>query len=99
TQVHVGGDAVNFTLVAGPPNVHDRERGRRAGNKRDYDDLVRLAQHFNCITMLGNQVCAPVELPANTRHLDTYLSNLTLTDKAFHVSAIGAGRARDGIHM
>ncbi|BCH24029.1 trimethylamine methyltransferase family protein [Mesorhizobium sp. L-8-3] len=97
--VHVGGDVVNFTLVAGPPNVHDRERGRRSGNKRDYDDLVRLAQHFNCITMLGNQVCAPVELPANTRHLDTYLSNLTLTDKAFHVSAIGAGRARDGIHM
>jgi trimethylamine--corrinoid protein Co-methyltransferase len=97
--VHVGGDVVNFTLVAGPPNVHDRERGRRVGNRRDYDDLVRLAQHFNCITMLGNQVCAPVELPASTRHLDTYLSNLTLTDKAFHVSAIGAGRARDGINM
>ncbi len=39
---------------------------------RDYCDLVRLAQHFNCIHMLGNQVCAPVELPANiapSRHL------------------------------
>jgi len=32
--------------------------------------------------MLGNQVCAPVELPANSRHLDTYLANLTLTDKS-----------------
>jgi trimethylamine--corrinoid protein Co-methyltransferase len=97
--VHVGGNTINFTLVAGPPNVHDLEQGRRAGNIRDYDDLVRLAQHFNCITMLGNQVCAPVELPANTRHLDTYLSNLTLTDKAFHVSAIGRARALDGITM
>lgn len=98
-QVPLGGDAISFTLVAGPPNVHDMERGRRAGNYRDYCDLIRLAQHFNCITMLGNQVCAPVELPANSRHLDTYRANLTLTDKSFHVSAIGRGRALDGISM
>lgn len=98
-RVHLGGDDVAFTLVAGPPNVHDMERGRRAGNLRDYRDLVRLAQHFNAITMLGNQVCAPVELPANSRHLDTYLANLTLTDKSFHLSAIGSGRALDGISM
>jgi len=97
--VHLGGDTINFTLVAGPPNVHDMERGRRAGNYRDYCDLIRLAQHFNCIHMLGNQVCAPIELPANSRHLDTYLANLTLTDKSFHVSAIGRGRALDGISM
>jgi trimethylamine--corrinoid protein Co-methyltransferase len=97
--VHLGGNDINFTLVAGPPNVHDMERGRRPGNYRDYCDLVRLAQHFNCIHMLGNQVCAPVELPAHTRHLDTYFANLTLTDKAFHVSAIGRGRALDGVAM
>lgn len=97
--VDIGGDAISFTLVAGPPNVHDMERGRRAGNLADYRDLVRLAQHFNCIHMLGNQVCAPMELPAGTRHLETYRANLTLTDKAFHVSAIGAGRALDGVRM
>jgi trimethylamine--corrinoid protein Co-methyltransferase len=97
--VPIGGDAISFTLVAGPPNVHDMERGRRAGNHKDYCDLIRLAQHFNCITMLGNQVCAPIELPANSRHLDTYFANLTLTDKSFHVSAIGRGRALDGIAM
>ncbi|WP_292142797.1 trimethylamine methyltransferase family protein, partial [Mesorhizobium sp.] len=83
--IHLGGNTINFTLVAGPPNVHDMERGRRAGNLRDYQDLVRLAQHFNCVHMLGNQVCAPIELPANSRHLDTYFANLTLTDKSFHV--------------
>lgn len=97
--VPLGGNAISFTLVAGPPNVHDMERGRRAGNMADYCDLIRLAQHFSCITMLGNQVCAPVELPANSRHLDTYLANLTLTDKAFHISAIGRGRALDGVAM
>jgi trimethylamine--corrinoid protein Co-methyltransferase len=97
--VQLGGNAINFTLVAGPPNVHDMERGRRSGNMPDYENLVRLAQHFNCITMLGNQVCAPVELPANSRHLDTYRANLVLTDKSFHVSAIGRGRALDGISL
>ena len=98
-QVIIGGNDINFTLVAGPPNVHDRLRGRRSGCRRDYRDLVRLSQYFNVIGMLGNQVCAPMELPANTRHLDTYFDNLVLTDKAFHVSAIGAGRALDGIAM
>lgn len=98
-KVRLGGNVINFTLAAGPPNVHDRERGRRAGNMDDYCDLVRLAQHFNAIQMLGNQVCAPIELPANSRHLDTYLANARLTDKCFHVSAIGRGRAVDGAAM
>jgi trimethylamine--corrinoid protein Co-methyltransferase len=98
-RVTLGGNAINFTLAAGPPNVHDRVRGRRAGNMDDYRDLVRLAQHFNAIHLLGNQVCAPIELPANTRHLDTYRANLTETDKCFHVSAIGRGRAVDGAAM
>jgi trimethylamine--corrinoid protein Co-methyltransferase len=97
-QLMFGGNIINFTLVAGPPNVHDFERGRRAGNLRDYHELVSLAQHFNCIHMLGNQVCAPIELPANTRHLDTYFANLTLTDKPFHVSAIGRGQGAGWHH-
>jgi trimethylamine---corrinoid protein Co-methyltransferase len=98
-RVTLGGNHVNFGLVAGPPNVHDCERGRRAGNLRDYCDFVRLAHYFNVIHLLGNQVCAPVELPANSRHLDTYRANLLYSDLCFHCTAIGAGRARDGIEM
>ncbi len=94
-----GGNHVNFGLVAGPPNVHDCQRGRRAGNFQDYCDFIRLAQYFNAIHLLGNQVCAPVELPANTRHLDTYRANLRYSDQVFHCSAIGSGRALDGIRM
>jgi trimethylamine--corrinoid protein Co-methyltransferase len=97
--VSLGGNRINFGLVAGPPNVHDFERGRRAGNYRDYCDFIRLAHYFNTIHLIGNQVCAPVELPANSRHLDTYRANLLYTDKAFHCTAIGAGRALDGIRM
>jgi trimethylamine--corrinoid protein Co-methyltransferase len=97
--VTLGGDHVVFGLVAGPPNVHDCVRGRRPGNYRDYCDFVRLAQHFNAVHVIGNQVCAPVELPAGTRHLDAYHANLVYTDRSYHCTAIGAGRARDGIEM
>ncbi len=98
-RVTLGGNHINFGLVAGPPNVHDLERGRRPGNFRDYCDFVRLAHYFNAIHLLGNQVCAPIDLPANSRHLDTYRANLVYCDRAFHCTAIGAGRAIDGIRM
>jgi trimethylamine--corrinoid protein Co-methyltransferase len=98
-RVLIGENHINFGLVAGPPNVHDLERGRRAGNFDDYCRFVRLAQFFNAIHLLGNQVCAPVELAANSRHLDTYRANLVYSDKVFHCTAIGAGRALDGIRL
>ncbi|HET9107475.1 MAG TPA: trimethylamine methyltransferase family protein [Steroidobacteraceae bacterium] len=98
-QVTFGGNHLNFGLVAGPPNVHDRERGRRAGNLRDYCDFIRLAHYFNAIHLIGNQVCAPIELPANSRHLDAYRANIRYSDLAYHCTAIGAARALDGIRM
>ena len=98
-RVTMGGNHINFGLVAGPPNVHDCERGRRPGNYQDYCDFIRLAQYFNAIHLIGNQVCAPIELPANSRHLDTYRANLIYSDQVFHCTAIGAGRALDGIRM
>lgn len=98
-RVTLGMNHVVFGLVAGPPNVHDCERGRRAGNYRDYCDFIRLAHYFNAIHVIGNQVCAPIELPANSRHLDAYRANLVYSDLSFHCSAIGAARARDGIEM
>ena len=94
-----GGDYMAFGLVAGPPSVHDRINGRRSGNMKDYENFTRLAHHFNAIHIIGNQVCAPMELSANNRHLDTYNANLTLSDLCFHCTAIGKGRAMDGINM
>ncbi|MEM6740345.1 MAG: trimethylamine methyltransferase family protein [Pseudomonadota bacterium] len=95
----IGGDALVFGLVAGPPNASDSERGRRPATMDDYRDFIRLAQYFNVIHLIGNQVVAPLDLPAETRHLDTYHANLTLSDLCFHVTAIGRARALDGIRM
>jgi trimethylamine--corrinoid protein Co-methyltransferase len=97
--VHFGGNDVVFGLVAGPPNVHDCIRGRRNGNHADYCNFIRLAHYFNAIHIIGNQVVAPMELPANTRHLDTYLANITYSDLSYHCTSIGRGRAIDGAQM
>lgn len=98
-RLTLGGRHMVFGLVAGPPNVHDCINGRRTGNLNDYQNFIRLAHYFNAIHIIGNQVTAPQELPANNRHLDTYLANVTLSDRSFHCSAIGHGRAMDGINM
>ncbi|WP_372572337.1 trimethylamine methyltransferase family protein [Ruegeria jejuensis] len=97
--IEMGGTSINFGLVAGPPSTHDCINGRRPGNHEDYCNFIRLAHHFNAVNIIGNQVVAPMELPSNTRHLDTYLANLTLSDLTFHCTAIGRGRAMDGINM
>jgi trimethylamine--corrinoid protein Co-methyltransferase len=98
-RLELGTGRVAFGLVAGPPNVHDRIGGRRAGNLDDYVRLLRLAHVFDVIHFVGNQPTPPVELPAQTRHLDCYLANVTVTDRVFHCSAIGRDRALDGIEV
>lgn len=97
--VTIGGDRLVFGLVAGPPAVHDEINGRRPANMADYENFTRLAHHFNAVHILGNQVAPPMELPPNTRHLDTYNANLSLSDLSFHCLAIGRGRVLDGIEM
>ncbi len=97
--ITVGGNLVCFSTVGGPPNVHDCERGRRAGNLKDYCDFIRLAQSLNIVHYIGNQPCPPVELPAESRHLDCYLAAVTYCDRVYQCSAIGAERAIDGIDV
>ncbi len=92
-RLTIGGNTMAFGLVAGPPNVHDRVNGRRQGNLADYRNFTRLAHYFNAIHILGNQVCAPIELPANSRHLDTYNANITLSDLWCSTAPPSAGGA------
>jgi len=98
-ELTLGGNQTYFGMVSGPPNVHDRVGGRRAGNFADYQKLLSLGQHFNVIALFGNQTVATTDLPATTRHLDCYLANLSLTDKVFSAIPIGEGRVNDAAHM
>jgi trimethylamine--corrinoid protein Co-methyltransferase len=98
-RLTLGGDRVVFASVGGPPNVHDAERGRRPGNMKDYRDLLRLIHSLEVVHCIGNQPVAPTDLPAESRHLDCYLANLTLTDRVFLSTSIGAERVRDAVEM
>ncbi|HXA70892.1 MAG TPA: trimethylamine methyltransferase family protein [Stellaceae bacterium] len=98
-RIHLGETFISFGLVAGPPNIHDCVAGRRSGNLGDYVTLIKLAQSFDIIHLIGNQPTAPVELPARTRHLDCYRANVTYADRVYHCTAIGRNRALDGIDI
>ena len=98
-RLEVGGAHIHFGMVSGPPNVHDCVNGRRPSNFADYERLVQLGQTFNAIHFFGNQSVAPIDLPAQTRHLDTYRASLILSDKVFSAVPIGRGRVRDAVEM
>ncbi|MGA0843545.1 MAG: trimethylamine methyltransferase family protein [Arenicellales bacterium] len=97
--LHLGGNRIYFGMVSGPPNVHDRVNGRRAGNFADYQQLIRLGQAFNAVSMFGNQAVATTDLAVSTRHLDCYEANLLLSDKIFSAIPIGHGRVKDAVEM
>ena len=52
-DLEIGGDWMAFGSVASAPNVSDLERGRRVGNRTDYQDLLRLAQMLNTVHFLA----------------------------------------------
>ncbi|SME88529.1 trimethylamine---corrinoid protein Co-methyltransferase [Tistlia consotensis] len=97
--LEIGGDAAIFGLVNGPPFVTDLDRGRRDGNFADYLNLLRLGQSLNIVQYVTHQAVAPMDLPADTRFLDCYEAILTLTDKAFYGTAVGAERVVDALEM
>jgi trimethylamine--corrinoid protein Co-methyltransferase len=95
----VGGNHINFGSVGGPPNVSDLDRGRRPGNYADFCDLVRVIQSLNVLHICGGVPLAPIDLPAETRHLDCAYAFITLTDRVWHATALGRGRVSDAIDM
>jgi trimethylamine--corrinoid protein Co-methyltransferase len=98
-DVHIGGDSINFAMIASPPNVSDLERGRRVGNFPDYSDLLRLAQTLNCVHFFGGYPVEPVDLPPATRHLDCLSAFVTLSDKVFHAYSLGRERILDALEI
>ncbi len=98
-SIEVGGNAINFTPVGGPAFVSDLDRGRRAGTFAELCDFVRLEQMFDIIHVLGGGAFAPLDLPADSRHLDQGLAGYLYGDKVVFCSLLGRERARDGLEM
>jgi trimethylamine--corrinoid protein Co-methyltransferase len=98
-NVEIGGDALAFCSVASAPNVADRARGRRPGNRGDYQDLIRLGHVLPAVHLWGGYPVEPADVHASIRHLDALFDMLTLSDKAIHAYSLGRERIRDGIEM
>ncbi len=95
----IGGNHINFATVGSAVNASDLAGGRRDGNYHDFCDLIRLAQFFNTVHLIGGYPVEPIDLPPETRHLDATLAFVTLSDKAYHGYSLGRRRILDVIEM
>ncbi len=96
-NLEMGGNAICFSSVAGPPNCSDLDRGRRPGTLADLEELLKIAQSLNAIHLLAGAPVAAIDQPAATRHLDVYRSFARLTDRIWQGSALGRERIADAI--
>ncbi|MES2540498.1 MAG: trimethylamine methyltransferase family protein [Pseudomonadota bacterium] len=98
-DLRFGGNDMVFASVGGPAYVMDIDRGRRDGTLQDMQDFLRLCHSLNIVQQESGGPLEPMDLPAATRHLDLYLSQITLLDKSWQLNALGRERTMDGINM
>jgi trimethylamine--corrinoid protein Co-methyltransferase len=98
-SLEIGGRSLVLCAVSGAPNVSDLDRGRRPGSFADYCDLLRLTQSLDVLHLAAGYPVEPIDLPPATRHLEAYRAYVTLTDRVWQSSGIGAPRVEDAIAM
>ena len=98
-NLRFGGEDCVFTSVGGPAYVMDLDKGRRDGTFAEMCDFLKVVQGLNVIQQEGGGPFEPLDLPANTRHLDIYLAQITLLDKSWQTQTLGRQRTMDGLEM
>ncbi|OLF09171.1 trimethylamine methyltransferase [Actinophytocola xinjiangensis] len=96
--VHIGGDAMAFGGVYGPPFVRQGEV-RRDATMADFENFARLAQSFPALDSAGGVICEPNDAPLDSRHLDMTYALQTLTDKIYMGNVVSGVNAADTIRM
>ncbi|KAA1420099.1 trimethylamine methyltransferase family protein [Mumia zhuanghuii] len=96
--VHIGGDAMAFGAVYGPPFVRQGDV-RREGTMEDFRNFSRLAQSFAALDSAGGVITEPNDTPLDSRHLDMTYALQTLTDKIYMGNVVSGVNARDTIAM
>jgi trimethylamine---corrinoid protein Co-methyltransferase len=97
-SVHIGGDAMAFGAVYGPPFVREGDV-RRDGTMEDFRNFSRLAQSFSALDSAGGVVTEPNDTPLDSRHLDMVYALQTLTDKIYMGNVVSGTNAADTIAM
>jgi trimethylamine---corrinoid protein Co-methyltransferase len=96
--LHIGGDAMAFGAVYGPPFVRQGEV-RRDATMADFRDFTRLAQTFPVLDSAGGVICEPNDTPLDSRHLDMTYALQTLTDKVHMGNVVSGVNAADTLAM
>ena len=97
-SVHIGGDAMAFSAVYGPPFVREGDV-RRDATMEDFANFTKLAQSFSVLDSAGGVICEPNDTPLDSRHLDMTLALQTLTDKIYMGNVVSGPNAVDTIAM
>ncbi|MGH2875445.1 MAG: trimethylamine methyltransferase family protein [Solirubrobacteraceae bacterium] len=97
-NVQVGGDHMVFAPVYGCPFIREGDV-RRDAKMADFENLVRLAQHFPELDSPGGTICEPEDRPLDSRHLDMVYALQTLSDKPYMGSVTSGPNAADTISM
>jgi trimethylamine--corrinoid protein Co-methyltransferase len=97
-SIHVGGDAMAFGSVYGPPFVREGQV-RRDATMDDFERFTKLAQSFSVLDSAGGVICEPNDTPLDSRHLDMTYALQTLTDKVYMGNVVSGVNARDTIAM
>jgi trimethylamine--corrinoid protein Co-methyltransferase len=98
-HLSIGGNAVNFAPVYGPPYVLDADRGRREARLEDFVNFVKLAYLNPYMHHSGGTIVEPTDEPVETRHLDMVYSHIKYSDKPFMGSVTSADNAADTVRM
>ena len=98
-SLEVGGRNINFATVGGPSFVSDLDKGRRSGTLADLENFFKIAHELEIFHLAGANSFEPLDLPAESRHLDKYLAATTCHDRIWMANMIGAYRARDALEM
>ncbi|MFY9914706.1 MAG: trimethylamine methyltransferase family protein [Nocardioidaceae bacterium] len=96
--IHIGGDAMAFGAVYGPPFLREGEV-RRDATMDDFRNFAKLSQSYAVMDSAGGVVCEPNDTPLDSRHLDMTYALQTLTDKVYMGNVVSGVNAADTIAM
>lgn len=98
-SVEFGGTSQVFAPAYGSPFVRDLEGGRRYGDIKSFEQLVKLTYMLPNLHHGGFVTCEPCDIPVSKRHLDMLFTHMTASDKP-HLGAITEmSRAQDSVDM
>lgn len=87
-----------FGGSGGCPNATDAVRGRRPGRLTDFEEALKLQQHFDVIHILSPSA-EPQDVPVHLRHYAMMRSQMMIGTKPFFVYARGRRQVADSFEM